>query len=72
MRVALKGVAETHADRPPGMTDVRLNPDNGKLAWEGASNVIIETLPLDRLPTEDDGQVPGVESEVGAAAQDLF
>lgn len=72
MRVALKGVAEAHGERPPGMTDVRLNPENGKLALEGASNVIVETLPLDRLPPEDDGQVPGVDNMAGPAAQDLF
>ena len=72
MRVALKGVPEQPPLRPAGMTEVRLNPENGKLAWEGADKVIYETLPLDRLPAEDDGLIPGFESEAGAAAQDLF
>lgn len=72
MRVALKGVPEQVAPRPEGMTDVRLNPDNGKLAWEGAGKVIYETLPLERLPPQDDGAIPGHESEAGQAAQDLF
>lgn len=72
MRVALKGVPEQPMPRPAGMTEVRLNPDNGKLAWEGDVRVVYETLPLDRLPAEDDGSIPGYESEAGAAAQDLF
>lgn len=72
MRVALKGVPEQPMPRPAGMTEVRLNPDNGKLAWEGDVRVVYETLPLDRLPAEDDGSIPGAESEAGTAAQDLF
>ena len=72
MRVALKGVPEQPMPRPAGMTEVRLNPDNGKLAWEGDVRVVYETLPLDRLPAEDDGSIPGHESEAGTAAQDLF
>lgn len=72
MRVALKGVPEQTLLRPPGMTEVRLNPENGKLAWEGTERVVYETLPLDRLPAQDDGLIPGFESEAGAAAQDLF
>ena len=72
MRVALKGVPEQVAPRPAGMTDVRLNPENGKLAWEGASKVIYETLPRERRPPQDDGTIPGHESEAGQAAQDLF
>jgi len=72
MRVALKGVPEQPPVRPAGMTDVRLNPENGKLAWEGAAKVVYETLPLDRLPPQDDGLIPGFESEAGAAAQDIY
>ncbi|MES2884423.1 MAG: PBP1A family penicillin-binding protein [Pseudomonadota bacterium] len=72
MRVALKGVADMSPIAPPGMTTVRINPSNGKLAWDGAERFINETLPLDRLPEEDDGLIPGQESEAGAAAQDLF
>lgn len=72
MRGALRGVADVQPVAPEGMTVVRINPTNGKLAWEGAERVIYETLPIDRLPAEDDGLVPGQESEAGAAAQDLF
>ncbi len=72
MRGALKGVADMTPIPPPGMTTVRINPVNGKLAWEGSERFINETLPLDRLPEEDDGLIPGQESEAGTAAQDLF
>ncbi len=72
MRSALKGVVDMTPIAPEGMTTVRINPRNGKLAWEGSDRFINETLPLDRLPEQDDGLVPGQESEAGAAAQDLF
>lgn len=72
MRGALRGVADMSPLPPPGMTVVRINPSNGKLAWEGSERFINETLPIDRLPAEDDGLIPGQESEAGAAAQDLF
>ncbi|MES2682965.1 MAG: PBP1A family penicillin-binding protein [Pseudomonadota bacterium] len=72
MRGALKGVADMSPIAPAGMTTVRINPRNGKLAWEGSERFINETLPLDRLPEQDDGLMPGQESEAGAAAQDLF
>jgi penicillin-binding protein 1A len=72
MRGALKGVAENPPVVPSGMTSVRINAVNGKLAWEGTEKVIYEVLPLDHLPPQDDGVVPGQESEAGAAAQDLF
>lgn len=72
MRGALKGVVDMTPIPPPGMTTVRINAVNGKLAYEGTERVIYETLPLDRLPEEDDGLIPGQESEAGTAAQDLF
>ncbi|MDO9452561.1 MAG: PBP1A family penicillin-binding protein [Stagnimonas sp.] len=72
MRGALKGVVDMTPIPPPGMTTVRINAVNGKLAYEGTERVVYETLPLDRLPEEDDGLIPGQESEAGAAAQDLF
>lgn len=74
MRGALKGVADLPPAPPPeGMVTVRINPGNGKLVLdELRTDVISETLPFDRLPPEDDGLVPGQESEAGAAAQDLF
>lgn len=74
MRGALKGVADLPPANPPeGMTTVRINPSNGKLVLDDLrTDVISETLPFDRLPPEDDGLVPGQESEAGAAAQDLF
>jgi penicillin-binding protein 1A len=72
MRGALKGVVEMPPLPPPGMATVQINPINGKLAWAGSERSISETLPLDRLPAEDDGLIPGQESEAGAAAQDLF
>ncbi len=72
MRGALKGVVDMTPMAPAGMTTVRINPANGKLAWEGSERFINETLPLDRLPEEDDGLIPGQESEAGSAAQDLF
>lgn len=72
MRGALKGVADMTPVPPAGMTTVRINPINGKLAWEGSEPVIIETLPLESLPEEDDGLIPGQESEIGTAAQELF
>ena len=72
MRGALRGVAQASLMAPEGMTAVRINPDNGKLAWDGSDHFITETLPLDRLPAEDDGLSPDQQGEAGAAAQDLF
>lgn len=72
MRGALKGVVDMTPIPPAGMTTVRINPANGKLAWEGSERFVTETLPLERLPDDDDGLMPGQESEAGAAAQDLF
>ena len=72
MRGALKGVVDMSPIAPAGMTTVRINPANGKLAWEGSERFINETLPLDRLPEDDDGLIPGQETEAGSAAQDLF
>lgn len=72
MREALKGIADMPPLPPAGMTTVRLNARNGRLATETSERVITETLPLDRLPAEDDGEVPGEDGEAGAAAQDLF
>lgn len=72
MRGSLKGVAEMPAIPPEGMTTVRINPVNGKLAWEGSDQFITETVPIDRIPEADDGLIPGQEGEAGAATQDLF
>jgi len=72
MRGALEGVPEMPPVPPAGMTTVRINPYNGKLAWEGSERFITETLPIERLPEDDDGLIPGQESGAGAAAQDLF
>lgn len=72
MRDALKGVPDMQPVIPAGMTTVRINPGNGKLAWDGDAQAITETLPIHRIPEEDDGLIPGMESEAGVAAQDLF
>ncbi len=72
MKSALKGVAEMPLVPPAGMTTVRINAVNGKLATELSERVVSETLPIDRLPPEDNGLTSDQDGEASAAAQDLF
>ena len=54
MKAALKNVPQEQQPRPMGLVDVRINPDNGKLA-QGDGSAITETVPQDRIPEPDDG-----------------
>ncbi|MFP5304934.1 MAG: penicillin-binding transpeptidase domain-containing protein, partial [Gammaproteobacteria bacterium] len=53
MRVALDGVPEASPARPPGLVNVRINPDTGRLATVGDPDAIFETVPQERVPEPD-------------------
>ncbi|MEK6807333.1 MAG: penicillin-binding protein 1A [Pseudomonadota bacterium] len=58
MRSGLKGVPEDWPPLPAGLVTVRINPLNGKLAQPGDTHAIPEIVPVERLPTPDDGSTP--------------
>lgn len=50
MRTALKGVPQETLPRPPGLVEVRIDPQSGKLARAGAPDAIFETVQQDHVP----------------------
>ncbi|SFF23522.1 penicillin-binding protein 1A [Fontimonas thermophila] len=70
MRVALKGVAEETLPRPPGLVNVRIDPQTGRLAAIGDPDAIFETVPEERVP-ELQEQAQQHRQE-GSELQDLF
>ncbi|MEQ9011827.1 PBP1A family penicillin-binding protein [Algiphilus sp.] len=50
MRTALAGVDEGIPSRPPGLTDVRVDPESGLLAHPESTEVVFETLPEELIP----------------------
>lgn len=50
MRTALAGVDERIPSRPPGLTDVRVDPESGLLAHPESTEVVFETLPEELIP----------------------
>lgn len=70
MAVALKGVPEETLPRPPGLLQVRINPQTGHLAAAGDPDAFFETVPEESLPPADAPTVFGAEKD--AELQDLF
>lgn len=74
MEEALDGVPENPIEMPPGIVEVRINPDNGLLAAAANRNVIFEKFSIENIPPQEpeiyissseldaplnDGTVPG-------------
>lgn len=74
MKVALKGVPQTSHPRPPGLVNVRINPENGKLAAAGSPSAIFELVQSEHIPEPDEqGPVNPYEPEGdGASLEDIF
>ncbi len=70
MRSALKGVPQETLPRPPGLVNVRINRDNGRLASAGDPDAIFETVQQDRVPEPDVGF--GSEDPGKADLEDLY
>ena len=70
MKTALKGVPQLKQPRPPGLTDIAINPATGKLVAGGTPGALYETVQSDHLPPQDDGINPYGNPD-GAAA-DIF
>jgi penicillin-binding protein 1A len=70
MREALAGTAERRPKRPPGIVEVRINPETGLIAPDGAPNTIFEKFDLDHLPEREEGgfSVPPDSLDPGAGA----
>lgn len=54
MRVALDGMPETEAPRPPGLITVRIDPDTGLLAGSNHPNAIFESFREGSVPPRGD------------------
>lgn len=53
MREALESVPENAIEMPPGILEVRINPDNGLQASAANSNVIVEVFDIDNVPERE-------------------
>lgn len=74
MKVALKDMPQTSYSRPPGLVNVRINPENGKLAAAGSPSAIFELVQSEHIPEPDDaGPVNPYEPDSdGAGLEDIF
>ncbi len=70
MRSALRGVPQETLPRPSGLVNVRINPENGRLAAAGSGDAIFETVQQDRVPEPDTG--PGSDDPGKAGFEDLY
>lgn len=70
MKTALKGVPQQKQPRPPGLTDIAINPATGKLVASGTPGALFETVQSDHLPPPDDGISPYGNPD--SAASDIF
>ena len=70
MKTALKGVPQQKQPRPPGLTDIAINPATGKLVASGTPGALFETVQSDHLPPQDDGISPYGNPDNAAA--DIF
>ncbi|MFA5938347.1 MAG: penicillin-binding protein 1A [Sinimarinibacterium sp.] len=70
MRVALKDLPEETLPRPPGLVEVRINPNSGRLAASGDPAAIFEIVPQDRIPEADDAGTRRRDETEGL--QDLY
>ncbi|WP_022976586.1 penicillin-binding protein 1A [Nevskia ramosa] len=70
MKTALKGVPQQKQPRPPGLTDIAINPATGKLVAGGTPGSLSEVVQSDHLPPPDDGISPYGNPDNAAA--DIF
>ncbi len=54
MAQALTGVPEHERERPPGLVEVRISPQTGRVAPAGASGVMFEVFQEGRVPPPDE------------------
>jgi penicillin-binding protein 1A len=69
MRVALKGVPEMRLPRPPGLVNVRINPETGLLAHPG-ENAIDEIVQADHIP--ESGKAPPTGEQEQQQPEEIF
>lgn len=70
MKTALKGQPQIKHPRPPGLTDIAINPATGKLVSGDTPGAIYETVQSDHVPPPDDGVSPYGNPDNAAA--DIF
>jgi penicillin-binding protein 1A len=70
MRVALDGVEQERAPRPPGLVNVRIDRETGLLAAAGDPDAIFETVPQQSIPPAMEN--PQQRREERNGLQDLF
>ena len=74
MRQALRDSPELKRPAPPGIVNVRIDPDTGLLANPGQSNAIFEYFPEEDVPGQmngDTGENPGSQG-TDALVRDIF
>ena len=74
---ALDGVPENQVAMPPGIVEVRINPDNGLTAAEGNPNVIFEKFDIDHQPPRESAiySLPGIPQtpdEASGGSEPIF
>lgn len=70
MKTALKGVPQDKHPKPPGLTEIAINPATGKLVSGDTPGAIYDIVQSDHVPPPDDGVSPyGNPEDAGA---DIF
>jgi penicillin-binding protein 1A len=64
MREALDGIPERQRQLPPGVVNVKIDPDSGLLAYSGQRNAIYEYFRIEHVPAQSPGEErPGSGSQ---------
>src|SRR5690606_41092515 len=53
MRAALEGLPEHRVERPPGIVEVRINPETGLVASDASRATMFEKFEIDRVPERE-------------------
>ena len=53
MRVAMDGVSHHTQEQPPGIVDVRINPESGLVAARNTAGSVIEKFRIDHIPERE-------------------
>lgn len=70
MKTALKGVPQDKHPKPPGLTEIAINPATGKLVSGDTAGALYEIVQSEHVPPPDDGVSPyGNPEDAGA---DIF
>ena len=69
MKVALDGMPEKPISIPPGIVQVRIDPENGLLASPGSADSIVETFREEFVPNRLTGDTDLVPNKEGGANQ---